>query len=116
MNFRYSEHTRTIYGEHSEKNMKKNTRNARNTRNTTCYALYPLVFFHLKKMNEKIEKFFTNTRKARNTRNAQYLSHSSSIIRHFLLVIFYLFQSWYVSPSLKFCGQPNIYDLFRQFF
>jgi hypothetical protein len=53
-----------------KKIMKKNTRKARNTRNTICYALYPLVSFHLKKMNEKNEKFLTNTRKARNTRNA----------------------------------------------
>jgi hypothetical protein len=52
-----------------KKIMKKNTRKARNTRNTICYALYPLVSFHLKKMNEKNEKFITNTRKARNTRN-----------------------------------------------
>jgi len=54
----------------NEKNYEKNTRKARNTRNTICYALYPLVCFHLKKMNEKNEKFLTNTRKARNTRNA----------------------------------------------
>jgi hypothetical protein len=36
--------------------------------------------------------------------------------RHFLLVIFDLFQSRNVSSSFKFCGQPRVDNLFRQFF